>query len=197
MPKSAIIQQLEQSGLLSRKGKALDLGCGAGNDAIGLARAGYEVIAVDLRAYELAILESRRGKLPVKTIQKDISDFDIEPGAYSLIAARNSLPFLRAEDVWRVIEAMANGLKPNGILFFTLFGTRDDWSNTAGMNFHVYEDVIESLQKMPLRVYFRSNEESYSTTQAGEMKFWQVHTFIYVREPITSAVARDLLIKKH
>jgi tellurite methyltransferase len=71
-------------------GKALDLACGAGRNALWLAEHGWEVTAVDGAAAAIEILRTRateRG-LKINTIVADLEkgEFEIEPSRWDLIA---------------------------------------------------------------------------------------------------------------
>jgi SAM-dependent methyltransferase len=57
-------------------GRALDLACGAGRNALWLARNGWEVAAIDGASEAIAILQQRAGSLPVEA-----RVFDLEAGA--------------------------------------------------------------------------------------------------------------------
>lgn len=50
----------------ARPGRALDLGCGPGTEAMFLASMGWRVVAIDRDPYEIGVLRARRKKLPRK-----------------------------------------------------------------------------------------------------------------------------------
>jgi len=71
-------------------GKALDLACGAGRNALWLAEHGWEVTAVDGTHAAIEILRSRaveRG-LKINTVVADLEkdEFEIEPSRWDLVA---------------------------------------------------------------------------------------------------------------
>ena len=69
------------------RGRALDLACGAGRNALCLAEAGYEVEAVDISgvAIERARTTSRDRGLAVDWRVTDLDGFEPPPGRYNLI----------------------------------------------------------------------------------------------------------------
>ncbi len=68
-------------------GRALDLACGAGRNALWLAERGWRVTAVDFSAVALA--QARRlaaeRRLAVDWVEADVLDFEPEPGAFDLV----------------------------------------------------------------------------------------------------------------
>ena len=180
---SRLVAKLESIGVLPRRGWALDLGSGEGHESLALASRGFRVVAVDqdirrIRSLRRCIIHDQN----VRPVHSDISQFKIQPKRYSLIVARNSLPFLkRKRDVLRLIGAMARGLQSGGVLFFTLFGPHDAWADRRkrNMSFFTYDEIIRFLRKLKLTSYVRSTEEGYGPTMTGQIKFWHIHTFIY------------------
>jgi cyclopropane fatty-acyl-phospholipid synthase-like methyltransferase len=68
-------------------GKALDLGCGNGRNAIFLARQGFTVDAVDFSrtAIDWAAQRAAQAGVSVRLRTQSVFDLDIEPASYSLI----------------------------------------------------------------------------------------------------------------
>src|SRR5579872_4299639 len=69
-------------------GRALDLACGTGRNALWLAEHGWSVTAVDGSPAAIDILHQRAAALPIATQIADLEDpsFTIEPASYNLIA---------------------------------------------------------------------------------------------------------------
>ena len=66
-------------------GPVLDVGAGTGRVALDLARAGHEVIALDVDPDLLAVLRERAGDLPVRTLVADATAFDAGDAAFALV----------------------------------------------------------------------------------------------------------------
>lgn len=94
-----------------KAGRALDLACGRGRHAIALARAGYDVDAVDISPTALASGRERAGDLPIHWIEADLDDFPLDEAVYAVVVW---VGFTDAALVPRVLAA----LQPGGVLIY-------------------------------------------------------------------------------
>lgn len=92
-------------------GRALDLACGAGRNALWLAQHGWSVTAVDGSPTAIELLRQRAGDLSIATKIADLEDpsFTIAPASYDLIAICYYLER-------NLFEPAKRGLVPGGIL---------------------------------------------------------------------------------
>ena len=69
------------------RGKALDLACGAGRNALRLAEAGFQVEAVDIStsAIEMATVEAHTRGVDVAWRAADLDDIELTPAGYQVI----------------------------------------------------------------------------------------------------------------
>lgn len=87
-------------------GRALDVACGTGRNALRLAEAGWRVDAVDISevAIERARAEATRRGLDIDWQVSDIDDFEMVPGAYQAVTVIR----YRNRELWpRLLEALA------------------------------------------------------------------------------------------
>jgi len=154
------------------RGEALDLGCGAGVDAKYLAEKGFQVTAIDIHASAVEKTKAVCAGLPVTVVQADVVEFGIAPGAYNLVMAWNTLPFLSKEDAGRVLVKIQNGLRTGGLLVFGVFGPEDDWAKKdhPKMSFWTEEELRELLSEMEFVELIETKQEGPSAV--GEKKFW-------------------------
>jgi len=110
-PPSPFLAELD--GLLPRRGRALDVGGGAGRHALWLARRGLDVTLADVSDVALAqaAAAARAEGLPLTTLQVDLTAAPLPPGPWDLVLCTYFLhrPLLAA-----VHEVLA----PGGLLVF-------------------------------------------------------------------------------
>jgi SAM-dependent methyltransferase len=98
-------------------GHAVDLGAGEGRNSFWLARAGWQVTAVDFSEVALARLRERAAKegLPVEVVDADLDDYLRRGEQYDLVVLAN---LHRAPDERRqMFEAAAGAVASGGYLF--------------------------------------------------------------------------------
>lgn len=129
-PSSAVAAFLEQAGGV---GRALDLGAGAGRDTIALAKAGYDVTAVDLsergleRVRQRAVDAQVAGR--VHTTVADVREVDIAPGVYAAIVATTVLDHIPVDCAIELWRRITDGLTDDGFLFMEVHTTEDPGSD--------------------------------------------------------------------
>jgi tellurite methyltransferase len=100
-------------------GRALDVACGFGGNALWLASRGYRVDAVDISGVGLAQAraEARRRGLHVNLLQADLDRWWVPPARYDLI-----LVFFYLNRA--LLPHLVKGLRPGGLLFQANRNTR-------------------------------------------------------------------------
>lgn len=97
-------------------GRALDLACGRGQNAIWLAQHGYEVLGVDISgaALETAVAASREQGVAqrVRFERNDLDHWLFPEGAFDLICV---FRFLER----RLFPGIRAGLRPDGLIFYS------------------------------------------------------------------------------
>lgn len=152
-------------------GKALDLGCGDGSVSILLEARGLEVTSVDIG-----------DTFPyVETFtQADIRDYAITPESYDFIHARNVLPFIEKDKVTEIIDRMWKGLKPNGVMYFTVFGEQDAWNGKKDDMVFFTESEADALVK-DMTIYDKTVRLGMGRTMKGSLKFCHIISYICVK----------------
>lgn len=99
-------------------GRALELACGLGHNAVWLAQHGWTVDAVDISPAGLRLAQqvaSWFGGLPVRWIAADLDDFTPEPETYDLVVV------FRFLDRQRLPSIIPAALAPGGRLIYETF----------------------------------------------------------------------------
>ena len=113
-------------------GKVLCLAEGEGRNAVFLAKQGYDVTAVDQSAVGLAKARgfaAERG-VAIKTVQSDLSRFEIQPGAWQgIISIWAHVPSLVRGDLHKRCVA---GLAPGGLFLLEAYSPKQLGRGTGG-----------------------------------------------------------------
>jgi len=118
-----------------KPGHALDLGCGVGAEAEYLAKAGFLVDAIDKSPAMANAARQRCTGLPVNVIEGDFLDFNFKPDHYQLVAAINSLPFVRKDQARTLLRYVQASLATGGAAVLAVYGPEHAWSDRADMSF--------------------------------------------------------------
>jgi SAM-dependent methyltransferase len=98
-------------------GLAIDLGAGFGMHAIPLARAGYEVVALDTSRELLDVLRANSVGLTIRAVEADLLDFQRHAAAPAslIVCLGDTLTHLEStDDVERLVGDVAASLRPGG-----------------------------------------------------------------------------------
>jgi len=104
-------------------GLAIDLGAGFGMHAIPLARAGYEVVALDTSRELLDVLRANSAGLPIRAVEADLLDFRRHgsSAASLIVCLGDTLTHLEStHDVERLVRDVAASLRPGGRFVATI-----------------------------------------------------------------------------
>jgi SAM-dependent methyltransferase len=132
-------------------GRALDLGCGEGADAVWLAERGWDVIAVDIsetalgRAAKEAM--SRGVAARIDFVQIDLSD-GFPDGTFDLVSAQflHSTVYL---DRSTILANAAAALRPGGVLVIVDHGSAPPWASKLDHH-HEFPSAEEVVAGMDL-----------------------------------------------
>lgn len=141
---------------LLKSGRALDLACGRGGNAIFLAEAGYAVDAVDISDTALSRLQDyadQRG-LNIRCIVADLDYFTLPAACYELVAVF----YFFSESL---LSSIRDALKCGGLLFYATYN-KSHTSVQPGFN----PDYL--VEPEALGRYFNDFEILINEPEAGE-----------------------------
>ena len=113
---------------LGRQGcRVLDVGCGQGRDALFIARAGHQVVGVDLSENGIRDLRAAatRENLPITGVVADITQF-VPEGLFDIILIDRTLHMLPVHDQRAVLKTMLDHVAGQGWVLIA-----DEVSNIA------------------------------------------------------------------
>jgi SAM-dependent methyltransferase len=135
------------------RGRALDLGCGTGSDAILLAHAGYEVTGIDLSETAVVIARTRpHPSLMLSWLVGDVLDLPIADGTVDLATDRGCFHYLDDVGRTRYADEMARVLRPGGRLFLrgmTWAATHDHTITEAEIHDRFAAPTFSSVRTTP------------------------------------------------
>ncbi len=116
-----------------QSGKALDLGCGSGRNALYLQRLGFDVTAWDHNSIAINNLNEIIAKEQLDHIDAHLHDANEATikGEFDLIMSIVVLMFLQGDKVPAVIDAMQQATKPGGINLIVCAMDSDDYPMSA------------------------------------------------------------------
>jgi SAM-dependent methyltransferase len=155
----------------------LDLGCGTGRHAIGLAQMGYVVDGVDMSGSMLEIAKGRHGELPhnirerINFIQGDIRSIRLGTRYDAVLSLFHVLSYQATQqDVTRALDTIGSHLTPRGVCLF------DFWYGPAVLSL-APAVRLKRLEDQSFRV-FRVTEPTLNPNE----NFVDVNYFFFVHE---------------
>lgn len=168
-------------------GRALDLGCGEGADAVWLAERGWEVVAVDVSDTALSRAKAAaadRGVTDrVDFLQLDLSE-GFPDGGFDLISSQflhSTLEF----DRQKILVKAAAALRPNGLLVIVDHGSAPPWPSKLDHHHHEFPSAEEVVADLNLGDDFEQVRVDAVERQAvgpeGEQRPWMDNVIVLRR----------------
>lgn len=156
-----------------KPGKAIDLGCGAGNETVYLIKNNWNVTAIDREnvkeRIEKRLTEEEQKRF--KFQNQKFEELNLEEN--NLTIANYSLPFCNKNKFNEMWEKIADSIMPGGYFVGNFFGLNDEWVNTkTEATFLSKEQVLKLFERFEV-IKFKEIEND-SLTGAGKMKHWHL-----------------------
>jgi ubiquinone/menaquinone biosynthesis C-methylase UbiE len=139
--------ELESFATNHSPGRALDLGCGTGTNAVFLAKNGWQVTGVDFveRAIRTAKRKASQAGVKVKFICGDVTQLDITPGGFDLILDIGCLHSLPPDKKKMYMKNVARLLSQQGTYMLYAF-IKDCSVDGRGLDQHDLERLADHLE---------------------------------------------------
>jgi cyclopropane fatty-acyl-phospholipid synthase-like methyltransferase len=108
-------------------GRALDVGCGDGRNALFLAQRGYEVTAIDTSPAAISKLDqiSETNRLAIVARCEDIRSVRYPVEHYDLVVAHTVIDHLSEEEGNALVVRLKHSLRKGGAFYAAVFTTED------------------------------------------------------------------------
>ena len=158
-PRPILVEFVEKG--LIKKGKTLDLCCGAGTNTIYLAEKGFEVTAIDIsqRAIEYAKKKAEQANVKINFMVQSFVDLSIEDEEFDFVFDMGCFHHVEIMNRHRFIKGVHRVLKKAGDYLLTCFS----YKNGPAWN-HFTEKQIISL----FSGYFEINEIRHIPSIEGD-----------------------------
>ncbi len=143
--------------------RVLEIACGSGRVLVPLARAGFDVVGIDVSAHMLALARAKlsAAALTARLVNADMRDFRLDEADFDLaIVAVKSFAYLtERDDQLRCLRSTHAHLRPGGLLAIDFMHPLPDWVSAAPGSMR--DDL---LQRVPERGFTLSRVESVVST---------------------------------
>jgi SAM-dependent methyltransferase len=147
--------------VVARGGRLLDVGCGAGREALGLARAGYRVVGIDLSPAMVAAARegAARAGLPIEFRVESLTELADPPGSYDAVyiaAALHHVPgrARRVDALRRVRRALVPG---GALLLFVVYRGSRPWLSRS----RLVDAIRRVARRLPFEVRVSEPGDGY------------------------------------
>jgi ubiquinone/menaquinone biosynthesis C-methylase UbiE len=136
--------------------RVLDLGCGAGHDALRLKRYDLQVQGLDIS--EVMLEQAKQKVQDVEFIQGDFRHIPTGDDLYDGVWANASLIYLTREDLHKALEEVYRVLKPGGI-FFSSYRLGNGHLLIDNIFHQLYggDEIQQILRSHGFRIFDRTN----------------------------------------
>ena len=158
-PRPILVEFVEKG--LIKKGKALDICCGAGTNTVYLARKGFEVTAIDIsqKAIEYAKEKAEQANAKINFMIQSFVALSFEDEEFDFVFDMGCFHHVEVEDRTRFIEGVHRVLKKGGTYMLTCFS----YKNGLSWNHFTKQQLIDLFSD-----YFEMNAFRHISSIEGD-----------------------------
>jgi trans-aconitate methyltransferase len=166
----------------AKVGRALSLGCGAGNEEVDLLKNGWEVNAIDNHKRSQEILNERAKNLPGK-LHFQLGNFaELKmDGHYDLVLALFSLPFGKKDELAKLLERVTEHLKPGSLFAANFFGSTHSFVKKSIAYSLNINEIAELFSKNNFKISYSISRKFNQLDFSGNKTAWDLIEIIVVK----------------
>ena len=165
------IERFQREGKV--KGKAVDLGCGAGNDALELLRCRWTVLALDKESAALRCVKALTPASKQKFLSLKRAEFEKSAlPTVDLVNASYSLPFCRPKHFKKLWNEIVKSIEIGGRFAGDFFGIKHSWvkNNQQKMTFLTKAEIYKLFRGFEIEMI--QERKAFDLTALGDEVRW-------------------------
>lgn len=129
-----------------KAGRAIDIGCGTGNESIYLATKGFEVTGIDIseKAVSAARRKAKESNVNCSFITANVLEIPLNQ-QYDFVLDRACFHFLDPSERQKYIDNIGSLLKPNGTFLLIVSSDQESPKNTYQLSKEDIHDLFSNL----------------------------------------------------
>lgn len=145
-PRKVLVELVEKG--LIKKGKALDICCGAGTNALYLAEKGFQVTGIDIssKAIEYAKEKAKEENMKIQFQVEDFLNLPFEDAEFDFVFDMGCFHHVRVKDRGAFIRGVHRVLKKEGSYLMVCFSHKNGpaWNHfTRGQLIQLFSELFE------------------------------------------------------
>jgi len=158
-PRQVLVELVEKGNI--KKGKALDICCGAGTNTVYLAQKGFEVTGMDISsgAVEYARERAERAQVKIRFLVENFLRLPFRDEEFDLVFDMGCFHHVRVKDRAAFIKGVRRVLKTRGAYFLVCFSYR----NGPAWNHFTKEQITQIFSE-----YFKINDIKHVSSVEGD-----------------------------
>jgi 2-polyprenyl-3-methyl-5-hydroxy-6-metoxy-1,4-benzoquinol methylase len=161
--------------IIDKTKPVLDVGAGQGRNALGLARYGYTVHALEPSIVGIRQIEERARNegFNIQTIHARIQDFDPTPGTYATVLVMGLFPCLPKPQIHDVVARIDNWLAEQGKVVLIAHLTSDPGMQRIADTWTRIDDHSYRNNAGEFRTYLKSGEVLGLFPEYAVLHYWE------------------------